>query len=140
MGKFKLDVVTAEKMVFSDDVDEVIAEGREGQMGVLPRHAPLMTMLQPGYLVIVKGHEVDLLAITEAFIEVLGDRVIILADACDRADGYDIVEAEIAKQRAEWMIEETLKTASTLDYAEAEAALLRSLTWLDAAKIKRQKH
>lgn len=140
MEKFKLDVVTAEKMVFSDDVDEVVAEGWEGQMGILPHHAPLMTMLRPGYLVIVRGHEVEMLAITEAFVEVLADRVIILADACDRADGYDIVEAEMAKQRAEWMIEETLKTASSMDYAAAEAALIRSLTWLDAAKRKRRKH
>lgn len=139
MATFQLDIVTAEKIVFSDEVNELIAEGMEGQMTILPHHASLMTILQPGYLIVRKGGEEHHLTATGGFLEVGPDKVIVLADACDRTESD--LEANAAKQRAEleWMMEETFKAAAAKDYAAAEAALLRSLTWVRGAEGKRRR-
>ena len=137
MAKFRLEIVSAEKQVLSDEVSEVIVWGSEGQMSVLPHHAPLMTLIKPGYILVKKDSEEHYLAATGGFLEVLPDKVIILADACDRTDGYDIAQAEAAVKRASWMLEETMKSAATMDYAAAEAALLRSLDWLREARSRR---
>ena len=137
MATFKLEIVTPEKMVFSGEVSAVLAWGVEGQLGILPHHAPLMTMLQPGDLVIKKGSEEDYLTISGGFIEVRPDKVIVLADACERAEEIDVTRAEEAKRRAQ----ETLKEAkTTADLAAAEAALRRSLARIKAVeKIRRKR-
>jgi len=136
VATFRLEIVTAERMIFSDDVSAVIAWGVEGQLGILPHHAPLMTMLQPGDLMIRKDKEEEYLAISGGFLEVRPDKVIILADACERIDEIDIARAEEAKKRAQ----ETLKTAAplTIDTAAAEAALRRSLARIKVAERKRR--
>jgi len=136
MAIFRLEIVTAERMVFSDDVSAVIAWGVEGQLGILPHHAPLMTMLQPGDLMIRRNKEEEYLAISGGFLEVRPDKVIILADACERIDEIDIARAEEAKKRAQ----ETMKAAPPLsvDTAAAEAALRRSLARLKVAEKKRR--
>jgi F-type H+-transporting ATPase subunit epsilon len=123
-------------MIFSDDVSAVIAWGVEGQLGILPHHAPLMTMLQPGDLMIRKDKEEEYLVISGGFLEVRPDKVIILADACERVDEIDIARAEEAKKRAQ----ETLRAAAplTIDTAAAEAALRRSLARLKVAERKRR--
>ena len=79
----KLDIVTAEQLVFSDDVDIVVAPGVDGELAVLPHHAPLMTMLKPGELRVRKGGEEMFMAITGGFLEVRPDRVTVLADSGD---------------------------------------------------------
>ena len=136
MATFKLEIVTAEKMIFSDDVSAVLAWGAEGQLGILPHHAPLMTMLQPGDLMIRKDKEEEYLAISGGFLEVRPDKVIILADACERIEEIDIARAEEAKKRAQ----ETMKTAPlTAQAASAEAALRRSIARLKVAEKKRRK-
>ena len=136
MATLKLEIVTAERTVFSDDVTEVVAWGVEGQLGILPHHAPLMTMLQPGDLTIKKGSEEQYLAISGGFLEVRPDKVIILADACERAEEIDIARAEAAKRRAE----EILKTRPPqVDTAAAEVALRRSLTRLKVVEKRRRK-
>ncbi len=136
MARFRLEIVTAERMVFSDDVTALIAWGVEGQLGILPHHAPLMTMLQPGDLMIRKDREEEYLALSGGFLEVRPDKVIILADACERADEIDVARAEEAKKRAQ----ETMKAAPlTVDAASAEAALRRSLARLKVAERKRRK-
>ncbi len=123
-------------MVFSDEVTALLAWGVEGQLGILPHHAPLMTMLQPGDLMIRKDREEEYLAVTGGFLEVRPDKVIILADACERADEIDMARAEEAKKRAQ----ETMKAAPlTADAASAEAALRRSLARLKVAERKRRK-
>jgi F-type H+-transporting ATPase subunit epsilon len=136
VATFKLEIVTAERMIFSDDVSAVIAWGVKGQLGILPHHAPLMTILQPGDLMIRKDKEEEYVAISGGFLEVRPDKVIILADACERVDEIDIARAEEAKKRAQ----ETLKTAAplTIDTAAAEAALRRSLARLKVAEKKRR--
>jgi len=115
-------------------VSALIAWGVEGQLGILPHHAPLMTMLQPGDLMIRKDKEEEYLAISGGFLEVRPDKVIILADACEHVDEIDIARAEEAKRRAQ----ETLKLGPiTADAAAAQAALSRSIARLKVAERKR---
>jgi len=137
MANIRLDVVTAERAVYSDDVDIVIAPGAEGQLGILPHHTPLMTLLQPGELVARKGAEEFSLAVSGGFLEVRPDRVIVLADSAERAEEIDIARAEEAKQRAEQRLEE--RYVPTVDAARAEAALRRSLIRLKVATRRRKK-
>ena len=134
----KLDIVTVEGMVFTGEVDMVVAPGIEGQLGILDHHAPLMTILKPGYLIAKKdGAEELSLSISGGFLEVRPDRVIVLADAAERAEEIDVQRAEAAKRRAE----EKLKHPSPeVDVAKAEAALNRALARLQVVEqIKRRK-
>jgi len=135
MATIRLEIVTPEKMVFSEDVDVILAWGVGGQLGILPHHAPLMTMLQPGDLVIRKGGQEEALTLSGGFLEVRPDKVVILADACERAEEIDEARAAEAKRRAQ----EALRTAVTqVEAAAAEAALRRSLARLRAVeKIRR---
>jgi len=136
VATFKLEIVTAERMVYSGEVSAVVAWGVEGQLGILPHHAPLMTMLQPGDLLIRKDKEEEYFAISGGFLEVRPDKVIILADACERADEINIARAEEAKRRAQ----ETMKAAPlSVEAAAAEAALRRSLARLKVAEKRRRK-
>ena len=137
MSTIRLDVVTAESAVYSDDVDVVIAPGVEGHLGILPHHTPLMTTLQPGELRVRKGGEKFSLAISGGFLEVRPDRVIILADAAERAEEIDIARAEEAKRRAE---DRLRQPTPEVDMAEAETALHRALARLEVVeKIRRRK-
>lgn len=133
----KVEVVTAERVVFSDDaVDEVVAPGVEGQLAVLPRHAAFMTMLQPGELRLVKGGEEIILAVTGGFLEVRENKVMILADAAERAEEIDVARAEAARRRAE----ETLAARkSGIDLARAEVALRRALARLEVVERRRRR-
>ena len=137
MAKIKIDIVTAERLVYSDEVDVIVAPGTEGQLGILPHHAPLMTMLQPGELLLKKGAEEISLAITGGFLEVRPDKVVILADAAERAEEIDLARAEEAKKRAE----ERLKGRAMpeMDSARAEASLKRALTRIRVAERRRRR-
>ncbi len=138
MPGLKLDIVTAERVVYSDDVDVIIAPGVEGQLGILPHHAPLMTILQAGELVVRKGAQEDSLAISGGFLEVRPDRVIILADSAERAEEIDIARAEAARKRAEDRLKE--RKVEGLDAERAEAALRRAIARLSVAdKMKRRR-
>ncbi len=132
----KLDIVTAERMVYSDEVDVVVVPGVAGQLGVLPKHAPLMTILEGGELLFRKGRQEVYLAITGGFLEVRPDRVIVLADAAERADEIDLARAEEAKRRAE---ERLTRTAPGMDTARADAALRRSLVRLKVGERRRRR-
>jgi F-type H+-transporting ATPase subunit epsilon len=134
MATFKLEIVTVERLSFSDNVNVLVAPGVEGQLGILPNHAPLMTMLEPGELIIKKGAEETYWAITGGFLEVRPDKVIVLADACELATEIDISRAEEAKRRAEERLKQKL---SGIDVARAETALRRSLIRLRVAEKHR---
>ncbi len=136
MATIRLEVVTAERLVFSDEVNAVIAPGVEGQLGILPHHARLMTVLQPGELTIRKGSEEIPLAIGGGYLEVRPDKVIVLADSAERADEIDIARAEAARKRAEDAIH---THPAPQDLASAEAALRRSLARLKVAQKRRAK-
>jgi F-type H+-transporting ATPase subunit epsilon len=134
MPGIKIDIVTAERVVYSADADAVIAPGVEGQLGILPHHAPLMTVLQAGELVVRKGAQEDIMAISGGFLEVRPDHVIVLADQAERAEEIDVTRAAEARKRAE----ERLKTKGAgMDTLRAETALRRALVRLSVAeKVK----
>ena len=100
----RLEVVTPEKQLFSGEVDSVLAPGAEGELGILPHHAPLMAALTMGELVARRGEEELLFAIYGGFIQVLPDRVIVLADVGERADEVDAERAEMARREAEELL------------------------------------
>lgn len=136
MATLRLEIITAERQVFADDVNAVVAPGIEGELGILPHHAPLMTMLKPGELLIRKDSNETYMVVSGGFLEVRPDKVIVLADACERAEEIDITRAEEAKRRAE----ERIKAhPQGLDVARAQAALLRSLIRIRIAERKRRK-
>jgi F-type H+-transporting ATPase subunit epsilon len=138
MPSLKIDIVTAERIVYSAEADEVIAPGVEGQLGILPHHAPLMTTLQSGELVVKRGGQEDSMAISGGFLEVRPDRVIVLADQAERAEEIDVTRAAEARQRAEERLKE--KHVGGLDQARAEAALRRALVRLSVAeRVKTRK-
>jgi len=136
MSPIKLDVVTAERLVFSEDVDAVIVPGVEGQLGILPHHTPFMTMLKPGELVIRRGGEEFSLVVSGGFLEVRPDRVIVLADTAERAEEIDVARAEEAKRRAQELLKQPILPA---DAARTEAALRRSLARLKVGEKRRKR-
>jgi F-type H+-transporting ATPase subunit epsilon len=136
MSPIMIDVVTAERLVYSEEVDIVIAPGVEGQLGVLPYHAPLMTTLEAGEMIVRKGDEEFSLAISGGFLEVRPDRIIVLADTAERDDEIDLARAEEARRRAEERLSET---GVGVDMARAEAALRRSMTRLKVAEKRRRR-
>lgn len=137
MATIRLDIVTAERAVYSEDVDMVIAPGVLGQLGILPHHAPLMTMLEPGELIVRKGSDEFGLVVSGGFLEVRPDRVIVLADTAERVEEIDIARAEEAKRRAEKDLAE--KDVPGVDAAGAEAALRRSLIRLKVARRRKKR-
>ncbi|MEL7562101.1 F0F1 ATP synthase subunit epsilon [Dehalogenimonas sp. 4OHTPN] len=138
MTTIRLEVVTPERSVFSDDVDIVVAPGIEGELGILPHHTPLMTALKTGELRARKGSEEFLLCVAGGFMEVRPDRVIVLADTCERAEEIDLARAEEARRKAEQRMAE--KYQPGFDAAESEAALHRAMARLAIAeKSKRRK-
>ncbi|MGB2813692.1 MAG: F0F1 ATP synthase subunit epsilon [Dehalococcoidales bacterium] len=132
MSDIRLDVVTAERMVYSDSVDMVVAPGFEGQLGILPHHTPLMTALLPGELRIKKGSEEVSLVISGGFLEVRPDKVVVLADTAERADDIDVERAEAARSRAQERLSQERELG--IDGARAEASLRRSLARLRVAE------
>lgn len=139
MSSLKIDIVTAERIVYSAEVDAVIAPGVEGQLGILPHHAPLMTILQAGELVVRKGGQEEMMAISGGFLEVRPDHVIVLADQAERAEEIDVARAEAARKRAEQRLAD--KQAAGIDANRAEAALRRALvrlTVVEKAKTRRR--
>ena len=132
----KLDIVTAERAVFSEEVDVVVAPGIQGQLGILPHHTPLMTTLQAGELRVRKGGEEFSLVISGGFLEVRPDRIIVLADAAERAEEIDLTRAEEAKRRAQ---EYLGRPTPEVDIARAEASLRRSLARLKVGEKRRRR-
>ena len=136
MPKIRLEIITAERVVYSEDVDVVVAPGIQGQLGILPHHTPLMTMLQPGELMVRKDNQEESMFVSGGFLEVRGDRVVVLADVAERAEEIDIARAEAAKRRAE---ERIVQYPAHVDHARAEAALARSMIRLKVAEKSRKR-
>jgi F-type H+-transporting ATPase subunit epsilon len=137
MAKLSVDVITAERVVFSDsDIDVVVAPGTAGELGILPSHAPFITSLAPGELRLRKGNEETSMVITGGFLEVRGNKVVILAEAAERAEEIDLARAEEARRRAEQRL---AGRESTVDLARVEADLRRSLVRLKVAERRRKR-
>jgi F-type H+-transporting ATPase subunit epsilon len=119
----RVKVVTAEREVLSEDaVDMVVAPGAEGVVGILPRHAPLLTTLQPGIIRVKKGGSEESMVVGGGFLQVARDQVLILADTAERADELDSSRAEEARQRAR---EALTQAAAGGQRLAAEAARFR---------------
>jgi len=132
-----VEIVTVERTVLEESgIDEVIAPGVEGELAVLPQHAAFMTMLRPGELILKKGADEIPFAVTGGFFEVLKDRVIVLADAAERAEEIDVTRAEQARERARLALE---RRETTEDLAMAQAALQRALIRLRVAESRRRR-
>jgi F-type H+-transporting ATPase subunit epsilon len=137
MPKLSLDIVTIERVVYSaDDVDMVTAPGIEGEMGILPRHAPVLTALKEGELRIKRGGEEEPFAIGGGYIEVRPDRVIVMAETAEHVDEIDIARAEAARERAEKLLREG--PPEGVSTAALEAALRRSRVRLKLARRRRR--
>jgi len=114
-------VVSVERNLFEGDVDFIVAVGIEGELGILPGHAPLMTILKPGPLKITQGTEEQLLFVGGGFLEVLPDRVTVLADVAEHAEEISVERAEEARRRAQEKLAGTLTTAEESEFQQALA-------------------
>jgi len=121
--KYELRVVSVERSLFEGDVEFIIANGADGELGVLARHAPLMTILKPGPLRIQEtiGGPEEILFVGGGFMEVLPDRVTVLADVAEHADEISIEKAEAARRRAQERLAGTLTTAEEVEFQQALA-------------------
>jgi F-type H+-transporting ATPase subunit epsilon len=130
-----LEIVTPDRALIREEVDEVVVPGTEGEFGVLPGHTPLLSSLKVGELWYRQGQEKHYLAIAFGFVEVLPDRVTVLADIGERAQEIDVQRAERAKQRAEQRLSQPQPhlSAGDLDIERARLALLKSLVRLQVA-------
>jgi F-type H+-transporting ATPase subunit epsilon len=128
--KLTLDIVTPHGHVFTDEVDEIVASGSEGEFGVLPDHVPFLTTLKVGMLIYKKGSETGIFFINSGYSEVGPDKVTILADSAERSDSIDVERAKAAMKRAE----ERLKQKEAVDEARATAALERAMMRVQVAE------
>jgi F-type H+-transporting ATPase subunit epsilon len=129
----KLEIVTPESKVYSEDVDMVTLPGVEGEMGIFPMHVALMTQLSAGEVSVLKGGQEFFLAVGDGFVEVTGERVSILTDMAIKAENIDESRAEEARKRAETRLAEKLDDS---EVASVNAALAHSLAQL---KVKRRR-
>ncbi len=132
----RFELVTADRVVLEeDDVDAVIAPGADGELGILPRHVPLITTLVPGELRIRRGGQETAIVVTGGFMEVAGNRVLVLADAAERSDEIDEERAEESRRRAQESLAN--RSGDSLTQAQASAALQRSLIRLRVVQRRR---
>jgi F-type H+-transporting ATPase subunit epsilon len=133
-NSIKLEIVTPQATVYSEEVDMVTLPGVEGQMGILPHHVQLMTRLVPGEMIVRKNGQVRFLAVGEGLVEVTGDRVSIVTDMAVASENIDEAKVEEARQRAAARLREKISSA---EVASVNAALARSLAQL---RVKRRHH
>lgn len=119
----RLEIITGERVLFQGDVESVVAPGSEGELGVLPHHAAVMTMLQPGELFYTIDGAATSFALTGGFMEIRGDHVVVLADAAERVDEIDEARAEEAVRRAR---ERIAARVSDVDLERAVQSLRRA--------------
>lgn len=135
MATLRLEIVTTEAKTYSEDVDMVTIPGSEGELGILPMHAPLMTQLKPGELKIKQGGQETSLAVGGGFAEVTGDRVSILTDMAVRSSDIDEAAAQAAIDRAKAALED--KSLGEEGQAAAQAEIARSLARLHVKRRHR---
>ena len=136
MATMYLEITTAERRTFADEVDVLVAPGLDGELSILPNHAPLMTALQPGEITIRKDGEETYLAVTGGFLEVMGNQVTILADAAEPSEEIDEERARKAMEQAQALIESRV---SDLELGQALAAVRRAATRLRVARRRRSR-
>ncbi len=136
MAKLQVELVTAEGRVLSEEADFVRAPGLAGELGVLPNHIPLMTPLKTGEVLVRNDNREEYLFVAGGFLEVLPDKVVILADAAERAEDIDEARAEEARRRAQQLLEQGRTDAEA---AEIAAALERAIFRLRVAELRKRR-
>ena len=134
MATLKLEIVTPEEKIYSEDVDMVTLPGSEGELGIYPKHVPVLTTLKPGELRIVKGGRETAMAVGEGFVEIKADAVSVLTGMALEAEKIDIAAAEAAVERAKTAMKEDLGKE---EVAAIQASLQKALAQLH---VKRRRH
>lgn len=132
-NKLKLEIVTPDGLILSEEVDEVVCSGSEGEFGVLAGHVPFFTTLKIGMLTYKKGNEARYVFVNWGYAEVGPDRVMVLADSAEKSEDIDVERAKSAMKRAE----ERLKQMAEIDTARATASLERAISRISIAERRR---
>jgi len=132
-NKLKLEIVTPYGLIYSDEVDELVASGSEGEFGVLPQHIPFLTSLKIGMLTYKKGNETGYFFVNSGYAEVGPDKVLVLADSAEKSEDIDVERAKAAMKRAE----ERLKKAEEIDIARSTTSLERAVMRLQIAEKRK---
>ena len=135
-NKIKFEITTPERIVYSDEVDEVVLPTPMGEIGILPHHIPLVSLLSAGELRIKKGGELICVAVSGGFIEVRPDKVTVLADTAEHAEEIDEVRAEEARKKAEGLVKE--KRVDAAEFAALSAKIEKELARLKVVKRRRR--
>lgn len=133
LDKIKLEVVTPERVVVSEDVDEVVLPGIEGEFGVLHGHIPFLTALKVGVLTYTVGGAQEHLAVSWGYVEVTGDNVKVLAETAEKATEIDLSRAQVAKDAAEKLLVAGKKDTA---YDEAKVRLEKAVIRVQVAGKK----
>ncbi len=134
----KLEIVTVERLLYSDDVDMVVAPGIEGVLGILPNHAPLLTALKYGELIVRKqGEDDQSFAIGGGFMEVVPGKITILADVAERAEEINLDRAKDARERAQGLLDSG--NLSMDELVRVEASIRRAMVRIKIAEKRKQK-
>ena len=136
-GKINFEITTPEKIVYAEEVDEVVLPTPQGEVGILPNHIPLVSLLSPGELRIKKGDDVTSMAVSGGFIEVRPDKVIVLADTAEQAEDIDEERAEEARKRAQELSKE--KRADTKEFAALTAKIEKEFARLKVVRKRRRR-
>jgi F-type H+-transporting ATPase subunit epsilon len=134
----RCEIVSQDRTVFQGDVDIVVLPGVAGEMGILPHHAPVLTILKYGVIKVRKGNKEELFAVAGGMAEVQPDIITILADAAENIEDIDVTRAKAAKKRAEDALAKIKPDEDHDAYLKMEAALRRSSLRLDVARRYRQ--
>lgn len=128
--KLNLEIITPERRVLSEKVDEIVVPGLEGELGILPQHTPLISQLQTGILSYRQGTEKKLVHVSGGFVEVLPDQVAVLSDVAERPEEIDLERARKARERAETRI---ATGGDDIDFRRAELKLQRAMIRIQLA-------
>ena len=133
----RLEIITPERVVYTDDVDMVIAPATDGYVGILPHHAPLLTTLGPGVFRVKKGGVEEVMAVFGGFMDVRGDRVVVLTEDAEHAEEIDAKQAQDARDRAQQALQAGPMSAA--DEARARASLQRALVRIRVSERRRRR-
>jgi len=134
MATLRLEIVTPDTTAYSEDVDFVTLPGTEGELGVYPRHVPVLTAIKPGELRVLKGGQETFLAVGEGFVEIKADAVSVLTDMALESEQIDTAAAEAAVERAKAAMKED---HTSEEVAAIEASMAKALAQL---RVKRRRH
>ena len=135
MATMRLEIVTAERPVYSEEVEVLVAPGIDGELAILPYHAPLLTVLKPGEIRVVRGGKESFIAVSGGFMEVMANKVTLLADTAEREEEIDLERTEAALKRAQ---EGVASAASAMDLERAMAEMRRSQARLKVVRRRRR--